>query len=197
MFPQAWHVATNLVFLVQTFICILYFFKRNIFLPVAHHGDYHMEEIQFRGMLIFHCMFYVAELVLTDIISDFTSMSVHHILAIVIFLCMFYEPDTICVFSLLPYALHMVYWVTGGENEYLLFFYNIYFFLLGMFMFRHAQQEKVISIFVPSLSIALPLVNYFSYCVWFDGSFCIDDATFPVASFSVCTFIVVLVGIWT
>ena len=187
MFPERWHKVVNFIFLVQTSVAIYFCLKLRLFFPHTFTKDFrylrektegksrkwenlHMFIRQFKYLLIVHGIFYGLELLFTDMITEFHGMALHHLVSIAVFVIMFMQPEMVSATTLVPYLLHHLYWTLGAVHDEILYVYNLYFFCLGLYFCDKCN------LILPTLSILLPTVNYYSFCVFYKGKICYDHS---------------------
>jgi hypothetical protein len=173
MFSERVHVFFNCLFLFQCTMAICSCIMTERWFPSSSTQYWNGQSFfiqQFGLMLIVHGLLYVSELVSTTMFTDFHSMAAHHVISLLIFEATLLDPKMICSVSLIPYFIHHAYWALGARYDFLLYLYNIYFFLLGVWAF--GKFDSVLPLF----SVMLPIVNYYSYCVFYDGYMCSSDS---------------------
>ncbi|KAI9145088.1 hypothetical protein BKA69DRAFT_661743 [Paraphysoderma sedebokerense] len=131
----------------------------------------------FNLYLILHSIFYMAELLFAQILTEYTSMAIHHIIALSIFYMTFVTPSLLSFSTILPYWLHSLYWCVGGGKDRvnLLILYNAS--LLGAAIVGltvYARRRSLLTWVLPLLAIAEIFVNYWIYCLHFLGDWCVD-----------------------
>jgi hypothetical protein len=136
---------------------------------------------QFNIMLYCHSLFYIAELTLTSIWSEFTNGAIHHLFALYIFYIMLEEHGMVCCTSILPFLLHHISWIEGAENQLLLKIYNITFLVCGIIGFNvlMRSRSKYVSYRLPILCIAEVSVNLFTHCWDYGDFFCPNGYVLP------------------
>ena len=174
MFPDFYHIVANVVWFIQTSVSLWHLYRIGKIHPIRnkHAWNIFPSSIeQTKWMLLSHSIFYGFELIATNMVVDFHSMAIHHVVSLLIFHHMYRNPGSVSVTSLIPFLLHHIYWALGAQYDSILYIYNGYFFFLGLF---ELHKKKGMIIFLPIMAIILPLVNYYSYCVIYKGYVCFN-----------------------
>jgi len=186
MFPEWSHILLNTIWLIQSLLTFRKLYTIKIFIPINDErkwNNFPLEIRQFKWMLSSHITFYFSELLISNMIYDFHSMAMHHFLSLCIFIYMYRYPQSLSCVSLIPYILHTFYWTTGAKNDEILYLYNIYFFILGFVCCN------IMNPLLPFLSMSIPIVNYYSYCVFYKGYLCYNRHI--LENFIFCMFVII------
>jgi len=173
MLPDQWHYLLNVLWTLQTFIAMFGCISYGLYFP--QNSEIKWKDLppvvrQFKFLLYLNTTFYIIELFSTRMLVEHHSMALHHLVAMTIFITTLCEPHMVCVCSLLPYLMHNIHWALQSQYEIILYFYNAYFFALGIWSTLVGYNSLLCK-----LSILLPVVNYYSYCVFYDGNICYDN----------------------
>ncbi|KAJ3158342.1 hypothetical protein HK101_001334, partial [Irineochytrium annulatum] len=156
MYPEAWHIVCNWIWIGQLLFALVGCLRETKLIPKvalpgsplvlyarkrqdptsaekpSWLGSFATAQGQFRVVLATHTAFYVLEMLMTSMVTKFSSMAMHHVVAIIIFMLFYFYPGNASVISILPIILHSLYWVTGGTSIPLLGIYNIVLLLAGI-----------------------------------------------------------------
>lgn len=186
MFDEEIHVIFNAIWNFQTLLALVACVHHKFNMPsaVKRWSELPVPIRQFRLLLISHGVMYIAELFLTSMIAQFPSMAMHHYFSMVIFAVTMHQPHMVCTASLIPYYLHTLYWAFGAEDEWIVWLYNIYFYGVGIYAGVVYRKRAVTWLLLPMLCVVVPTVNYYSNCVFYEGSMCYDAT--PATNFLIC-----------
>ena len=168
--PQIYYLF-NRIWFIQILICILYCAKQKRILPSDSHSK-HLAVTQFRFFLLMNILVYSFEIVHTGIIFYNFDSFVHHIFAILIFIFSYLEQNVICVFYLLPYLMHTLYWSLQCPTT-LLFIYNLSLVTVTMTIIFVNHYWSSISLRIPLVTLCLAHTNLFSY--FYDDYLYLED----------------------
>jgi hypothetical protein len=185
-------VLVNEIWFAQTLVSIIYCIHENRLVCQEKPSNNIMIN-QFKFMLITNFIWYVAELLITQMSTRLVSLAIHHVVALPIFIMGLMEPQAFSIIYLSPYIWHQLYYLTisplskylpamvwisdfmpvivgqRSENAHLvLLIYNLNLFITGLVTFYQAWKSnaRVVS-FTASLSaIALVFVNYGGHCFY-------------------------------
>ncbi|TPX68933.1 hypothetical protein SpCBS45565_g02815 [Spizellomyces sp. 'palustris'] len=182
IYPESYHHPLNVLWFCQSLAALLQTLRTRRFLPSPKPPQNSLLTNQFRLHLITHTIFYILELVFTDMMHSFTSMAVHHAFGMLIFGWLWIEWEGMSTVVLIPFVLHAWFWVWSiGTSWILLSVYNWAFLAVGMALFanntvyavNYGRKMVPISwIGVPLLSIVEVGVNAFTYCWSYWGYYC-------------------------
>jgi hypothetical protein len=119
--------------------------------------------------LCLHFALYILELGCTGMVLKYTSMAIHHLFSLLLFLATLREPASLCFWWIVPYWLHAVYWVVNpivsdAAAFALLVVYNVLLFMGGIALYYSAVAHQANSTIIPVMAFAIAAVNYYTYC---------------------------------
>ena len=128
---------------------------------------------QFNILIFFHGLFYIVELLVTQMTLKFSNMAIHHLVALAIFYVFLDENTNLSFLTMLPFFFHALYWVSGAEGFILLSIYNWVFLFVGTATtYVYINTQGGVSWRVPVLCVVEVGVNQFTYCTDFQGHYC-------------------------
>jgi hypothetical protein len=109
-------------------------------------------------------------------------LAIHHYIAFFIFFAIGFDPNSISLVTLIPILIHIVFWILGATSLALLSFYNWCLVLAGMILIHNnlsvGVKAQPIGNMLPAGAISLTWVNYYIYCLYYNGSACIRNDWF-------------------
>ncbi|KAI9090459.1 hypothetical protein DFS34DRAFT_371563 [Phlyctochytrium arcticum] len=193
IFPERIHDAFNRLWFIQSLLCMLDCLKQRRILPDPSPPTISLFNSQFRLHLLSHTIFYVVELVLTNMVMGFTNMACHHLVALGIFYSIWAEWNSISAVVILPFMLHAWLWVwSGGTSWFILSMYNWALLAAGLALLSNnayyaakfgKDAAPIRWMGLPGLCIFEVGVNAFTYCWSYYGKYCptLDTDSFPEA----------------
>ena len=131
---------------------------------------------------ITHSLFYITELLVTDMYNLYTPMFFHHVAASSLMVLCMLEPGILCVVYVLPFWVHGVFWVRGAVEFNLLTLYNYCLLMAGIAGTYDSARLRVITPVIPIICLALSSVNIFTcksttvFQLWIN--FCLSGASY-------------------
>ncbi|KAJ3097900.1 hypothetical protein HDU97_004478 [Phlyctochytrium planicorne] len=190
MFPMPWHIRFNYIWFIQCSIIYIWCIRNRIWIPQRGTTFKPWAVKQFQFLLLSHGAFYVVELYVTNMFRAFTPMSIHHAVAILIFVSVYREPNSISVACITPFLVHAFYWSCGATSDELLYTYNWLLLLCGItgihqYFLELDPKYRIISPVLPLSVLVVSWTNYFTYCHSYFGTMCwkpylLSDGTDPI-----------------
>ncbi|KAI9221286.1 hypothetical protein BC828DRAFT_381407 [Blastocladiella britannica] len=132
-----------------------------------------------------HTLLYVLELSLTRMIFYYPSFASHHACAVVLFMCVRTAHTTVwpafSYLTVLPFAVHSFYWGTlpmtsPAAADAILGLYNLTLAVASLdFYLQQGFARRMTAV----CGMALVVVNYWTYCVVYEGKWCIQAPPRP------------------
>ncbi|KAJ3243244.1 hypothetical protein HDU78_000704 [Chytriomyces hyalinus] len=114
---QTLHITLNHAFLASTLAALGWCIQKRRFVHLPPRPNTHRTLLQspfisqFQLQLAVHFVFYTVELLATDLVHEFPSMAVHHVVALGIFFVYINDAGTTSVTTLFPFVFHSLFWV--------------------------------------------------------------------------------------
>lgn len=159
--PPVYYVF-NQFWLMQIIICLCYCIKAKKFLPNARNSK-HPAILQFNLVLLTNGILFILEMIATNIIQLNFNSCLHHLIALLIFILTLFQQNMICVFYLIPYLFHSLYWYFEFQYDYLLCIYNVSLFLTAFVVTFFSYSKCNISLKIPLMTFSLFQINMFTY----------------------------------
>ncbi|KAJ3329108.1 hypothetical protein HDU76_008653 [Blyttiomyces sp. JEL0837] len=183
--PDFWQVVLQRIFLIQIIIANIYCIRAGRWVPssapysVANKktGNVPWPVRQFHVMLGIQSAFYIVEMMFSGMFVKFSTMAIHHIVAMVIFSSIVMEPNCISFIALGPFIVHAIYWSLNTWDNRILMFYNLFLLACGMIGLYNnillGPKHRPISNFQPLMAICLAWTNFITYCIFYSGYYCL------------------------
>ncbi|KAI9099420.1 hypothetical protein DFS34DRAFT_649140 [Phlyctochytrium arcticum] len=143
MFPLPFHATINNLGLLQICTVIYQCIREQRWVPKPDPPQNPWIK-QFKIHLVLYNIFYIAEIIFTDMLNQFPCMVAHHIVAILLFCRYIVEFQAVCVLTISPYLFHAAYWTIGmGAVSPLLMMYNVMVMVVVWAGFYHKFGSRI------------------------------------------------------
>jgi hypothetical protein len=171
MFSPIIQQTLNTIWLAQILISLLYCVCKKKWIPSFLNGKKHrlsIYESQFHSVLWAHFVFYIAELMYTEMWKRERFMAYHHLSSVVLLPLSSYHLDQfISVLFITPFALHSFYWSFQDPPFLIVVVYNVSlavacFYVIYRYSKLHTISKKYIlksPIMIPLAGIAIGFAN--------------------------------------
>ncbi|TPX30567.1 hypothetical protein SmJEL517_g05906 [Synchytrium microbalum] len=175
MLPILYHQIPNVFWLLTSSLALVYFMRTYRIMPRRPTLTLMKAPLLAKVMWlhhITHTLFYIMELLVTDMYNLYTPMFFHHIAASSLMTLCMIEPAILCVVYVMPFFIHGIFWVRGASEFDLLTVYNYSLLIAGVWGTYDAAKLRVVTPTIPVICLALSSVNVFTYCWSYQGYYC-------------------------